>query len=199
MFSGKTKKNMIEMMVMRVIVVTATGSNRRFSSLLSQGCGSKIPVLCVDAASAAFSGEGPDIVFVSQQMFSMIACENAAFIVRGGHCLPEQIECSNAVAIVDSSNAVLGQVAPRHLRALTCGLATSDTFTLSSYTAESAVISMQRRIAAFDGTSIEPFELPVSFSSRTEPFSLLACAAIFCLMGKQNPLVNAKSWNILPF
>ncbi|MEM1486108.1 hypothetical protein V6615_14750 [Oscillospiraceae bacterium PP1C4] len=183
-----------------MIIVTARGADRRLSGLLSKSCAGKISVLCVDTASAAFSGTGPDIVFVTQQAFSHIACENAAFIVRSNNCLPQQIDCAHAVAIVDSSSsAVMEQVALRHLRALTCGLATSDTFTLSSLTADSAVVSLQRRIVAFDGTSVEPFELPVFFSERIEPFSLLACAAIFCLMGKRNPLLQAASWTIESF
>lgn len=93
---------------------------------------------------------------------------------------------------------MLSAVAGRRLPAVTCGLGTSDTLTLSSFTVDSAVISLQRQLTAFDGTPVEPFELPVSFSGKLEPFELLAAAAIFCLMGKQNPLAAAPLWRIPP-
>lgn len=69
-------------------------------------------MLCADTDRAAFSGDGPDIVFLSQRAFFQIACENAAFIVRRKGELPREFSCKNAVAIIDSADpAVLSAVA----------------------------------------------------------------------------------------
>lgn len=180
-----------------MVVVTAGDPGRRLRELLRTG--GALSMLCADTDRAAFSGDGPDIVFLSQRAFYQIACENAAFIVRRKGELPREFSCKNAVAIIDSADpAVLSAVAGRRLPAVTCGLGTSDTLTLSSFTVDSAVISLQRQLTAFDGTPVEPFELPVSFSGKLEPFELLAAAAIFCLMGKQNPLAAAPLWRIPP-
>ena len=180
-----------------MVVVTAGGPGRRLRELLRTG--GALSMLCADTDRAAFSGDGPDIVFLSQRAFFQIACENAAFIVRRKGELPREFSCKNAVAIIDSADpAVLSAVAGRRLLAVTCGLGTADTLTLSSFTVDSAVISLQRQLTAFDGTPVEPFELPVSFSGKLEPFELLAAAAIFCLMGKQNPLAAAPLWRIPP-
>lgn len=183
-----------------MIVVTATGAaGHLLGSLLRVGSGGALSVLCAETSAAAFSGDGPDFILLSEQSFSHIECENAAFIIRGKDCIPSQILCPNAVAIVDSSDSAnMEQVSLRRLRALTCGLSISDTFTLSSLTADSAVIALQRPVTAFDGSITEPFELPVLFHSRVEPFLLLACAAVFCLSGQKNPLASLKSWKLPP-
>lgn len=178
-----------------MVVVTAGGPGRRLRELLRTG--GTLSMLCADTDRAALSGDGPDIVFISQKTFLQIACDNAAFIIRKKEELPQEFSCKNAVAIVDSADSdVLAAVAGRRLPAVTCGLGTSDTLTLSSLTVDSAVISLQRQITAFDGTKVEPFELPVSFSKRVEPFELLAAAAVFVLMGSRNPLAGAPLWRI---
>ncbi|WP_066460134.1 hypothetical protein [Anaerotruncus rubiinfantis] len=175
-----------------MVVVTARASDKRLCSLLQGSCKNALSILVIDADAAALHGNGPDLVYLAPHSFMKLNCENAIFIVRDTGCLPETADCANAVAIVDSSNKpVMELVASRHLKALTCGLSNSDTFTLSSLTRDSAVISLRRQVTAFDGTSIEPFELPVSFSSPIEPFTLLACAAVFCMLGRKNPMAHA--------
>lgn len=179
-----------------MVVITAAESDKRLGRMLG---GSGLSVLYADTSSACFYGGGPDLIFVSRHELQSVKCENAAIIVRSAAGLPESIDCKNVVAIVDSSDReLLAQVGRRHLRALTCGLARSDTFTLSSLTSDSAVISLQRSITAFDGSIVEPFELPVAFAYRVEPFSLLACAAIFSLTGLQSPFCGAARWTLPP-
>lgn len=184
-------------MVICVLIVTAANLGHKLEKLLSQACAGKLAMLCVQTKDAAFSGSGPDLVLVSHPAISRIVCPTAACVVRGTGCLPATIDCKEMVTIVDSSDPLaLEEIARRRVRALTCGLSVADTFTLSSLTQESACIFLQRRIHAFDGTPVEPFELPVVFSERIEPFSLMACAAVLCLLGEKNPLMNIGTWDI---
>ena len=178
-----------------MIVVAARDPGRSLERVLRGGQG--LSVLYAQTAEVIFSGDGPDILLVSQRSFSQIVCDQAVLVMSSGSCLPEKLRCSRAVAIVDSSDqTVLSEVACRHLPALTCGFAGSDTFTLSSMTTDSAVVSLQRTITAFDGACVEPFELPVALPCRIDPFSLLAGTAVFCMMGNRSPLVGSHLWKL---
>ncbi|WP_101911152.1 hypothetical protein [Marasmitruncus massiliensis] len=180
-----------------MIVVTAGLADKKFNAIMKKGGNGTLSILEVQTQNAAFLGDEPDLVLVTGQKIEQISCRNAVFLVRGHSSMPEKFCCEQAVAVVDSSDqSLLEQVAQHHIKALTCGLASVDTLTLSSFTTDSAVISLQRQIEAFDGTVLEPFELPVSFSTHVEPFSLLSCAAVFCFLGKKNPLINCKLWEL---
>lgn len=180
-----------------MIVVTAGLADKKFNAIIKKGGNGALSILEAQTQDAEFQGDEPDLVLVTGQKMEQISCQNAIFLVRGHSGMPNKFRCEHAVAIVDSSDqSLLEQVAKHHIKALTCGLASVDTLTLSSYTSDSAVISLQRQITAFDGTILEPFELPVSFISHVEPFSLLACAAVFFFLGKKNPLANCKLWEL---
>ena len=184
----------MEIKVIDVVVVTAGDSERRLGELLGGG---GLSVLYAETPAVSFAGEGPDLIFVRQREPGRAACRDAVLVVRRGTGLPGRIDCENAVAVIDSSNAqALEQVARRRLRALTCGLSGADTFTVSSLTPDSAVVSLQREITAFDGSAVEPFELPVALHGPVDPFTLLSCAAVFCLLGARNPLAGEKRWLI---
>ena len=182
---------------MDMVVVLAGTAEKKLSAMMKRSSNGMLSILEVQTQEASFCGEEPDLIFVTEQKFKRIDCGNAIFLVRGRSGIPEVFNCKNAVAVVNSSDQnLLELVAQRHIKALTCGLATVDTLTLSSLTSDSAVISLQRQVEAFDGTILEPFELPVSFSSYIEPFSLLSCAAVFCLLGKDNPLSGLRLWQL---
>jgi hypothetical protein len=179
----------------KMIVIAAGGENRRLRELLRSA--GALSMLCTDAAQASFCGDGPDLIFLSARTPLRISCENAALIARRGAGLPTGIDCEKQVAVVDSADAAVREhLARRRLPAITCGLSGVDTLTLSSLTADSAMIALQRQITAFDGTETDPFELPVLFSQHIEPFDLLAAAAIFCLMGRRSPLSGLSVWRI---
>ena len=90
-----------------------------------------------------------------------------------------------AVAIVDSSDdQLLGHVSDTRLPAITCGLRSRDTITLSSMTGDSAVIDLRRDISCLDGSVAEPQEIPLRHQDPRENFLFMAAAAILILSGK---------------
>ncbi|MCI9234349.1 MAG: hypothetical protein HFG24_00045 [Anaerotruncus sp.] len=179
-----------------LVVVAAKDPDKQLFKLL-QCHGGRISLLNVRTLSAKLEGETPDLVFATGPRFPRLSCENAVLILRNGRELPVGPVNRHAIAILNSSDPrTLKQAASRHLPALTCGRLSSDTFTLSSLTPDSAVISLQRPVHAFDGSTVEPFELPAAFSFPPDPFCLLACAAIFCLLGKKNPLAGLSRWHL---
>ena len=179
-----------------MIVVTAPDSMPTLLQL-AKSCFANIGVLYPRPFAAVFHGDDPEIIFLPQNMLSHITAENAVFISGGNDRLPVSIDCKNAIVLIDSADPdAMRQAAFNHLPAITCGRASSDTFTCSSWTADGAVICLQRSRAAFDGQTVEPFELPVSFHSPPDMFSLLCCGAIACLMGKNSPFAAAARWEL---
>ena len=67
---------------------------------------------------------------------------------------------------------------------LDCGLSLRDTLTLSSLTAGSAVVSLQRPVARLDGRMLEPGEFPLSLRREWAPFPLLCRAGVLLLAGE---------------
>lgn len=172
-----------------------SGDNRPLREFILHSAG-KLSVLCAAAPQIALWGDSPDLFLLSGQI-THLSCNHTAFVVRSPQDLPEECCCTQITAILDSANdAAREAVAQRRLPALTCGLSGADTFTFSSLTADSAVISLRRPIGAADGSTVDPFELPVSFFADTPPFSMLACAAVFCLLGAKNPLLHLSRWTL---
>lgn len=126
-----------------------------------------------------------------------IQCENAAFIAAQPEELPLSFQGQRCVAILDSSNSALRATAAQlRMPSLTCGLSGADTFTMSSWQRDRAVISLLRPLTAFDGTVVEPFELPAAFEIPPDPFDLLACAAVYVMLGESCPFHQLELWNL---
>ncbi|WRS28831.1 hypothetical protein U6B65_06820 [Oscillospiraceae bacterium MB08-C2-2] len=91
---------------------------------------------------------------------------------------------SQALAVVDSTNRELVHfVSKTKLPAITCGMASMDTITLSSITEESAVINLQRTITCLDGQLVEPQEIPIKLHSAAGKYAIMAAAAALIASG----------------
>ncbi|MCI8650373.1 MAG: hypothetical protein HFG20_09680 [Anaerotruncus sp.] len=174
------------------MVVAAQKENPFSQHLQSSG----VALLSIETATAKIVGEFPGILLLHHHQPQDLCTDQLALVLQGGW-FPAQLHCNHAVAIVDSASRNAKAAAAAHrLPALTCGLSSLDTFTLSSLTADSAVIALRRQICALDGSVTEPFELPVTFGGGVEPFELLSAAAALCLLGEHNPLVRLSRWHI---
>lgn len=181
------------------MIVTARIADRKLGALLCANTGGRLSVFCLQSPYAGTAGSGTDIVFVCSDCFEEIHAQNAVFIVRGENSFPKKASCRHSVVILDSSdNDTLLKMSGEPVKAITCGLGATDTFTFSSLTSECAVVSLQRTITAFDNTVIEPFELPIDLSCPVEPFLLLALIAVYCMLGQKNPLTGQSKWLLLP-
>lgn len=65
---------------------------------------------------------------------------------------------------------------------ITCGMSLRDSVTFSSFTDEQCVISIQRRLTRFDGSCVEPFELPLYCSAQEDRYGIL-CANLLLILG----------------
>lgn len=178
-------------------VVVLHQAHRRLHRLLTQSA-APLSVLFTQTDTLSLSGTFPGLLVVAgtHQLSVHCAQEPVILIVRRPDELPKKLDCPHTIAVIDSANPALREeIAARKIPALTCGRSDTDTFTLTSLTTDSAVISLSRRICAFDHSNIDPFELPVLLSQPLDPFDLLACAAVFCLLGQANPLSLQEKWS----
>ena len=104
-------------------------------------------------------------------------------LVQEAQCLSDKLEAGDqVVAVVLSDNGrAMELLSHSQVKGVTCGFSSRDTLTVSSISAESAVICLQRAITTFSGARIEPVELPVRLSRPVDMFSLLCVAAILIL------------------
>jgi len=131
----------------------------------------------------------PSLILCDMNRFETIKAEKAIVICKDMVSLSNrQLDIRHGVAVVDSSIYQSESLPDIGLPAITCGLHSRDTITLTSIEEDSAVIGVQRVIEAFEGSLVEPQEIPVRFEKAIAPFTLMVVAAIYILLGKCNLL-----------
>ena len=98
-----------------------------------------------------------------------------------------------AVAIVSAENTdILRTLQASGIHTIPCGLSDHNTFTLTSSTEESTVISLQRSLFSLTGETIEPMEIPIhpAFSTLLSRYQLMAFCAVGCLTGNAAKLIR---------
>ena len=127
----------------------------------------------------AASSSPPDFLIVEGDFFRVELPGNAIAIYTGSMDRPPAIP-KHGIAVV--ATASRKAVAQSGLPAITCGLSAKDTITLSSSTADSLLISLQRGITSFSGAPVEPVEIPLTLSCPRNPLLVLPVAAVLLLL-----------------
>lgn len=176
------------------VVIAANNQDKKFYNALQNILNRSFGTIhclgrCLDARVGC-----AELILTDTWSFDLIFSETAIIIVKDGESLTTGFETNRqAIAVVDSCNKdVMRLVGETKLPAITCGLSARDTITLSSISEDSAVINIQRSISCFDGTVIEPQEIPVTLCSSIDSFALMCAAAIFILSGNITKLPLEK-------
>ena len=103
-------------------------------------------------------------------------CTPGLYIAEAG-CLAPLLPAGSL--LLADPDAIVPQGGPT----VTCGFSSKDTFTFSSKSEDSAVVSLMRTVA-LPQWAVEPMELPVAFPSGTADFFVLAAAAALILTGQ---------------
>lgn len=94
------------------------------------------------------------------------------------------------VAVTASENkSALQLLMKSSISTVSCGMASSDTLTLSSVNDSAAVVSLQRSITTLSDKIIEPAEYPVKLTSPISEYGLLAACAVLLLSDSGIPNV----------
>lgn len=175
---------------MTCAVILAETQDKEFFDKLTDLTRSHFSPLCCWKGEISHHGDSSGLLITDYESFGHIDLSPKIIIYGGkGRYDLSQVTTKQTVVIVDScASAQLGYVSSTKLPAITCGLFAKDTITLSSMTADSAVINLQRSIRCFSGEIAEPQEIPVRFMSAPDSYLLMAVAAIFILTGNSDRL-----------
>ena len=89
---------------------------------------------------------------------------------------------NNFIPILDSHNLNAAQILKGTDKlAITCGTSSKDTLSIASLDDNTAVISLQRYVKAFNSKIIEPHDFTVKLSKETQPYPLLVTCAVLIL------------------
>ena len=64
-----------------------------------------------------------------------------------------------------------------------CGMSLRDSVTFSSFTSDGCVLSLQRCIKTFDGSTVDPFEIPLYCDENEDRFGILCASLLLILSG----------------
>ncbi len=175
---------------MIVVIVAAKKQNKDFISELVRLLEKHFITVRAYGGVLSVKKSNPAMIICDTQSFDTVKAENAIVIYKDILPIPQRLlDIRHGVAIVDSSNYQLSQaLSDTGLPAITCGLHSRDTITLTSMGVDSAVIGIQRAIVNFDGSITEPQELPINFTKSIDRFTLMTAAAILILSGNSHLL-----------
>ena len=171
---------------MITILVAAGEDDKDFLSRLSRILDKHFVTVRAYGQKLESGGASPELMLGDLKSFKTIDTEKVIVVYKKPEPFTARVEgASLVVAIVDSSDTeLLGHVSATRLPAITCGLRSRDTITLSSMAPDSAVIDLRRCINCLDASRAEPQEIPLHLENPLDSFLLMAAAAIFILLGK---------------
>ena len=167
---------------MMLTIVVQAGEELLYS--LYRALSRSYEVLCVGQREILLPDISPDILLLGAKRVP--ECDgDVVYVLKDAQEEEGFLPSPHAVAVVHSQDeSSLRFCAKHHLRTLTCGLSSKDTLTLSSVTAESAVICLQREIGTLGGEVLEPYEIPVKLRRAVDRMELLSLAAVLLLCGE---------------
>ena len=175
-----------------MIHVVMKTENNSIYNVLKQAVQENISTTYLSESRLIGNKKNSDLIFYNLPNLEQINCDKTLLILD--HLKNCEIRCASScrvIAVVNSNNTEALQTASAlKIPAVTCGMQSKDTITLSSITQESAVLSIQRSIVTFDNTVIEPSEIPLTLHSSLDNFTILAVCAILILSGNFSLLQN---------
>lgn len=119
-----------------------------------------------------------------------IQAEKTIVIPLDVDCVDLKLVNTSCVFVLDSSKATTINPQLTGIAVLSCGFKTNDTITLSSFTHDSAVISLQRNVATFCNKTESPTEFPILLPKPCDASILLILAAILIISGNAEQLAS---------
>ena len=179
---------------MLAILVAASPEDRAFADSFSGYLRPHFSIVDTIGKTLQTDRSKPPIVICGMESFGQIDCEKIIIARKQAKPFDKKILGEGkAVAVVDSSDAgLLEHFSQTKIPAITCGLNRRDTISLSSMSESQAVLDIRRGITCFDGTVIEPQEIPVRMKAPAYCFSLMAAASVIILSGKIDILIKGK-------
>lgn len=156
------------------------GQKQSIGARLLPALGKVLDVAYLGASQYVQQGNSPRLLLIDKPC-ARICCPKGLVLMEQES--PGQISLNgDFICVLWSGHQPALEFAQKHkIKTVTCGLSPYDTLTLSSITAELAVVTLQREICTLGGTTIEPADFPVALSQPWEAEAILAAAAILLL------------------
>lgn len=173
---------------MTSVILIGQKSDNRIYAALKRAARKKLSLVTIGDGRITSDSESADLMVWQSKSISEIDARSSVLVFKSEARVSGTLLCArDTVAVVDSQNEDAVQyIAENKINAVTCGLSSYDTITLSSLTPDSAVVSLQRPVTSFSGALIEPFEAPVRLSRNAERYSILSVCAILLLSGHED-------------
>ena len=173
-------------LLLTTILTVDEPGDTSFSQALSELLSRHFVIASAYGQKLTASGQTPALLLCDNQSFQGIEADQVIVVYQApGPIIPRIESALPTLAIVDSSqDDLLEYVSKTRLPAITCGLKSRDTITLSSMAAPGAVIDLRRGIDCLDGNRVDPQELPIRLDAPLDSFLLMSAAAILILSGK---------------
>ncbi|MCH5323669.1 MAG: hypothetical protein J1E39_00505 [Eubacterium sp.] len=129
------------------------------------------------------SGSGYMLDILSTESLTHICCQSAVVILGEG-VEPEFNELSGKLTFIADSldTKQLTALSRCNHPVITCGTFEKDTVSYTSITEDSVTVSLNRKVTALSGRSVQPLEFPVRMTHGYEIYHCLAVTALRILL-----------------
>lgn len=152
-------------------------------------------VTTVSGSSLSETGNGDPLLLLETPRLARCVCSDTLVICQPEGRMRRRVPPGVPVIVSSDDTEQLNLLSKLKIPVFTCGLSSKDTFTFSSKSEESAVVSLMRRVTTLYGHSLDPLELPITFPSGMEDFPLLSYTASLLLCEICTPQDSAGQTN----
>lgn len=171
---------------MTAIFITGNENDSSFQVLLESVLSETYRITYIKNNSVFQWGKGYEVWVLDCPFYGKIEAENPVFLLKKG-CVPCFDFPEKAMVIACSENEEqLKALKDKGLHVITCGFGKRDSFSYSSLSDESMVVSLNRELTAFSGKKIQPLEVPVKIPQGVDIYSVIAFTALRILLDDFN-------------
>ena len=124
-----------------------------------------------------------DFLLLEKSCDTSVAGNN--IIALFGQAVKKTLKISGQIiAVVESDNKnALDILSKNAQKTVCCSMSSKDTISIASITDENAVVSLQREITDLSGKTVEPHDMKILLSKKTDPYYICAAYAVLLLSG----------------
>ncbi|MDR1565070.1 MAG: hypothetical protein LBS74_08950 [Oscillospiraceae bacterium] len=143
---------------------------------------------CIESFSAngliRTGGENPDLIIYDTESVARIDDTDTILIFKRNFESAESITFSpSCIAVLEESNySAIALMLKKPNVAICCGMSSRNSLSLASNDIGSAVVSLQRELTSFKGTTIDVGDIPVNVTRLEDQYTLMAVTAVLLLI-----------------
>ena len=166
---------------MTTIFICGEAEDNGFATLLKNRLSKTYRITYVKNNSVSQWGKGYELLALELSEIKSVETDSPVFLLKKS-CVPDFDFPENGAVIAFSENEEqIKSLKNSSAHVITCGFGKTDTFSYSSLSDESVVVSLNRELTAFSGKKIQPLEIPLELQG-TDVYSMIAFTALRILL-----------------